>query len=147
MSKRRISSMVQRYGWLVVVASLISACGGGGGGGGSGDKSGNGAQTPTVHAPYVTFSADSVNFDTDFDKPTRNVGPALVGITVFSLFDVQLFVSVEQTHVAVSGVTASPVEDRTAAILIQAVDPLRLGAGTYDDTVTIHVCYDPSCAS
>lgn len=106
---------------------MLCACGGGG------DK-------PATHVA-ATPTTVSVAASTDDAAPV-----AAVSLSVVNPPDDNLFAGDSATQNGIASVTFAGVSRTLATFTIDFKPPASLGAGTYDDTLTIGVCFDANCA-
>ena len=120
-----------RFLSLGCVVLLLAACGGGGGGGGS-RTVGN-----------FTISTNAVTFDAEVGGPspaTATVTGSITGV------DGTVFLTVMLTSNGIANASVAVTGETTGALTIFPKHPAQLGAGTFNDTVTVSACLDAGCA-
>jgi hypothetical protein len=120
-----------RFLSLGCVVLLLAACGGGGGGGGS-RTVGN-----------FTISTNAVTFDAEVGGPspaTATVTGSITGV------DETVFLTVVLTSNGIANASVAVTGETTGALTIFPKHPAQLGAGTFNDTVTVSACLDAGCA-
>lgn len=114
---------------LAGMALLLAGCGGGGGSGGN-------AVSMSVSPGSVTLNADTRD-----NAPRASLVARLSGDLDR---DVQPYI--EHTANAITGVGfIENTDDQSGTVHINFAVPETLGPGTYRDTVTLKLCYDPAC--
>jgi len=112
----------------LIVAALAAGCGGGGGGG---------STTPQVTASISPTSAVLSSTTTTLSLPSASLALSATNAPTAGLY------------IGVSGgkmgyVTAA--FDGSSSIIVTGVTPSTLAVGTYQDSVSVQVCYDDQCA-
>ena len=110
---------------------VLCACGGGGGGGSPASIS---LSPTTISVTDQTYSSGAAHNQTPFST-----------ITVTNPPGDGLFVALNTTTNGVASASFQPTDNTHGQVLISMKDPNQAGVGTYDDTVTVHVCYDDAC--
>lgn len=112
---------------------LLAACGGGSGSG----QGSNSNITMSVFPQTVSVSA-----------MTSQIAPsASVQVDVAGLSQTQeVYVGVSYTGSGIFNASVLPGSTLPATVALQFKSPASLGLGTYNDTVTINVCFDQSCS-
>ncbi len=170
-TSKRGSGYTVAVGILFVLSSGLSACGGGGGAGGSGTSPPNpnqnsnppGSLTPSVTSLSISSGPDgkSVSNPMTFAVPAAGtyyyrlsyVGTAIAGVSVNG-------VSSTIANTVNSALGPTPALGYTigatihgnwtgtfAINQIQLMDAQTLGAGVYQDSMTLHACQDAACAT
>lgn len=112
----------------LVVAALAAGCGGGGGGGGS--------TTPQVSASLSPTSAVLSSTTTTLSPPSASLALSVTNIPAAGLY-----VGVSNGN---RGYVTGSFDGSN--IIVTGVTPSTLAAGTYQDSVSVKVCYDDQCA-
>ncbi|HKF97434.1 MAG TPA: PQQ-binding-like beta-propeller repeat protein [Steroidobacteraceae bacterium] len=128
-----------RLASAAICASLISACGGGGGGGGNGNGGGNGATSSGVSMSVSPLSV-SVSASSGQPAPTAYVQVTVTGLQQGQ----QAYLEGGYSNHGIDTVTDSG-GGSPLTVSIQFKVPASLGAGTYNDTLQLQVCYDQAC--
>lgn len=116
---------------------VLAACGGGGG---SSSGSGQG------NNPNITMSVSpqtvSVSAMTTQPAPAAGVEVNIAGLSL----NQKVYIGVTYTGNGILNATIASGGVLPATVPIQFKSPASLGPGTYNDTVTIKVCFDQSCS-
>lgn len=112
---------------------LLAACGGGGGGSGSGPGS---SLTMSLSPQMLSVSATTAQ-----SAPTSSFQVNVTGLTQGQL----VYLNATFTTQGISTATFAPGGTLPATVSIQFKSPASLGAGTFNDTVTISACLDQAC--
>jgi outer membrane protein assembly factor BamB len=131
-----------RLASAAICAFLISACGGGGGsgGGGNGNGGGNGGGTNSGVSMSVSPLSVSVSASAGQPAPTADVQVTVTGLQQGQ----QAYLEGKYSNHGIDTVTDSG-GGSPLTVSIQFKAPASLGAGTYNDTLQLQVCYDQAC--
>ena len=121
---------------LVTLAFLLLAACGGGGGNGSGQSSNSNI---TMSVSPQTLSASAM---TSQAAPVADVEVDVAGLSL----NQEVYVGITYTGNGVANATIVPGGTLPATVSIQFKSPASLGSGTYNDTVTVNVCFDQACS-
>jgi outer membrane protein assembly factor BamB len=146
---------------FAIVLGVIASCGGGGGGSG-GSEGGNSAGAPstvgTTTAPPAgtgagsgsgTVGSESASISANESTLAVTAGTAesapsaTISVTAQISGTSEIYVGVANTNNGIASVSA--VGGLAANITLTFKSPAVLGAGTYQDTVSIYGCYDQAC--
>ena len=136
---------------LAILCGILAGCGGGGstnstaGSTGNGASSGNGGGSTGTGATGVSMSLSTQTITES--AAVGQSAPAAVlqvyanGVTAGQ----QVYMSAQYSE---NGIASASDQSGTSPITInlQFRTPASLGAGTYQDTVTVSLCYDQACA-
>jgi hypothetical protein len=112
------------------IVLLLAACGGGGGGG------------PRTVGNF-TIATNAVTFDAEVGGPSP--APATVTGSITGV-DETVFLTVVLTSNGLANASVAVTGETTGALTIFPKHPAQLGAGTFNDTVTVAACLDAACA-
>jgi outer membrane protein assembly factor BamB len=129
-----------RLASAAICAFLISACGGGSGGGGNGNGGGNGGGTNSGVSMSVSPLSVSVSASAGQPAPTADVQVTVTGLQQGQ----QAYLEGKYSNHGIDTVTDSG-GGSPLTVSIQFKAPASLGAGTYNDTLQLQVCYDQAC--
>jgi outer membrane protein assembly factor BamB len=146
---------------FAIVLGVIASCGGGDGGSG-GSEGGNSAGAPstvgTTTAPPAgtgagsgsgTVGSESASISANESTLAVTAGTAesapsaTISVTAQISGTSEIYVGVANTNNGIASVSA--VGGLAANITLTFKSPAVLGAGTYQDTVSIYGCYDQAC--
>jgi hypothetical protein len=118
-----------RFLSLGCVVLLLAACGGGGGG-------------PRTVGNF-TIATGTVTFDAEVGGPSP--APAIVTGSITGV-DETVFLTVVLTSNGLANASVAVTGETTGALTIFPKHPAQLGAGTFNDTVTVSACLDAGCS-
>lgn len=126
---------------LVTMALGIAACGGGSGGGGTSSSGSSSSGSNTGSASMSVSPLDiTVSATTAQAAPTSSFQVSITGLDQGQ----QVYISGQYSKNGISSLSdASGTSPVTVSIQFQS--PASLGAGVYNDTVTLMACYDQAC--
>lgn len=143
---RGFASVIRKHARLftfVAMAAMLSACGGGG----SSGSGSTGTGTSTGGTAQLVVSPAQINVSAQLTDPAPTAS-IQVSVQVSSTADTQTKYYIEggNTSVGIASVTGSPDGDFDDITVTFKV-PQSLGAGTYNDTITLKGCVDQPCSS
>lgn len=140
---RRLAGALRRMTPVCVAVAILTACGGGGGsapstGGNSIGNTGSGGDSGVSMA--LSKTTVTATGTVGQSAPVANLLAYANGLT--SGQEVYLAATYSKNGVASlsAGTGSSPI-----SVSIQFQSPTTLGAGTYQDTITLSECYDQAC--
>lgn len=120
---------------VVLGCLLLAACGGGGGGGSGSDGSANASMS-------LSLQNVSVSATTTQQAPTATVQVYVANLGLST----KVYIAPKYTDNGIVGASVDTGGTLPAPVSIQFKSPASLGPGTYNDTVTIYVCFDSACS-
>ncbi|MDN5864520.1 MAG: PQQ-binding-like beta-propeller repeat protein [Gammaproteobacteria bacterium] len=120
--------MFKRAALALTAVSILSMAGCGGGDGNS--------------SPSMSLSTHQISVSV---KTTDPAPVASVEITVHNPPPQTVYVGFATTHNGLDSVSLASSNETVAVVDIQFKSPSQLGAGTYEDTLTLGVCLDQQC--
>lgn len=124
--------------FVVLGFLLLAACGGGGGSNSGGSGQGNNSNITMSLSPQTV----SVSAMTSQAAPVADVEVDVAGLSL----NQEVYIGITYTGNGVANATIVPGGTLPATASIQFKSPASLGSGTYNDTVTVNVCFDQACS-